>query len=249
MALQVWENDDAALNEANQVALKEMTQVPVKSRKAGGEGVVHTRTHVKFGSDGESSDEEYDEVAGDNEDAMDVEGAAQGEGKAFDDKLDDLSYLKSKASEWKDSSDDDDEEEEEEEEEAEEEEEEGGGESEGEAGEKQSKKKGHKDAAAGRHPTSGVGARGKVNFDELSEPSEGEEADVGVAGDDEPQEGGSGSNSNAATRWGDDEEGEYEDGYVKRAPFLPEIAVQYLKKRPTNAREHGWALGRCQERT
>ena len=60
----------------NAVALKEMTQVPVKSRKAGGEGVVHTRTHVKFGSDGESSDEEYEDAAR-VPGAMDVDGERQ----------------------------------------------------------------------------------------------------------------------------------------------------------------------------
>ena len=61
----------------NEVALKEMTQVPVKSRKAGGEGVVHTRTHVKFGSDGESSDEEYEDAARGRAGAMDVDGELQ----------------------------------------------------------------------------------------------------------------------------------------------------------------------------
>jgi len=29
-----------------------------------GDGIVHTRTHVKFGSGGESSDEEYEDLPG-----------------------------------------------------------------------------------------------------------------------------------------------------------------------------------------
>ena len=55
---------------------------------------MHTRTHVKFDDDGESSDEEYQDLAagkterseGGDED-MDVDGGAQGAGKAFDHEL------------------------------------------------------------------------------------------------------------------------------------------------------------------
>ena len=131
----VWENDDAALNDANAAAaIKEMTQVPVKSRKTGGEGIVHTRTHVKFDDDGGSSDEEYQDLtaskksgsAGDDEDMdvedVDVVGGAQGAGKAFDDQLDDMGYLallKTKANRWEDSEDEENEGEEEEKEEEE----------------------------------------------------------------------------------------------------------------------------------
>ena len=107
------------------------------------------------------------------------------------------------------------------------------GESDGKPEEKQAKKKGPKDGAAGKRATVGVGAGGKVNFDELSEPSEGEEADVGMADEDQLEVGGG---SRAATRWGDEEEGEYEDGYVKRAAIFPETAVYYLQKERPSAR-------------
>jgi hypothetical protein len=55
---------------------------------------VHTRTHVKFDDDGESSDEEYQDLTAGKKDkaegadeAMDVDGGVQGAGKAFDHEL------------------------------------------------------------------------------------------------------------------------------------------------------------------
>lgn len=66
-----------------------------RSRKTGGEGIVHTRTHVKFGSDGESSDGEYEDAQGGGAadagagvgDGMQVDDGVQGAGKAFDQQL------------------------------------------------------------------------------------------------------------------------------------------------------------------
>jgi multiple RNA-binding domain-containing protein 1 len=212
----VWENDDAALNDTNAAAaFKEMTQVPVKSRKAGGEGIVHTRTHVKFDDDG-SSDEEYQDLTagkksgstGDDED-MDVDGGVQGAGKAFDDQLDDMGYLKTKASVWEDSEDEAKEGEEEEEEEEEEEQ---------ESKEKHERaKEGEKGVAQKKRNVGG----GKVNFDDLSDPSENEDADEEMG---EGEVGGVEATREAATRdaggRGEEEE-EDEDGrlFITNLPY------------------------------
>lgn len=203
----VWENDDAALNDANEaseIALKQLTQVPVKSRKAGGDGIVHTRTHVKFGSDGESSDEEYEDVsgAGKGADAMDVDGGMHGDGKAFDSKLDDMAYLKTKTSEWKDSSDEEDEEDEDEEEDQ--------GESE-KSTDKQ-KEGGSSDRVTER--VKKVKDAKKVNFDELSDASGSEEGGGDEMEDSEEEE-------TKADTWVPEEDEEYEDGrlLVKNLPY------------------------------
>lgn len=220
--MQVWENDDSALNEVNEVALKELTQVPVKSRKAGGEGIVHTRTHVKFGSDGESSDEEYEDAALGGTDVMDVDGDLQGAGKAFDNQLDDMSYLKSRASEWKESSD---------EEEDEEDEDGGSGGDDAQQDilttdkkqrtEKKAEKKGE---ALSRSSQEGGPAADKINFDDLSDVSGGE-ADEDVDVDDTADAAMVEDERRGMARWGreddNEEEGDYEEGrlVVKNLPY------------------------------
>ena len=215
---QVWENDDAALNEVNEVALKEMTQVAVKSRKAGGEGVVHTRTHVKFGSDGESSDEEYNDMAKEHTDSgtIDREGGLQGDGKAFDHGLDDLTYLKMKASDWKDSSD--------EEEEAD------------DVGDEGMDQDLDENAAADENVVEqkkpSGDRKGKVNFDDLSDPSGGEEA-----GDDEIRDmevDTTETESRARPLPELDEDEEYEEGrlMIKNLPYCTteEEVMAFFKK-------------------
>ena len=84
---------------------EECQQVAVKSKKAGGEGIMHTRTHVKFDdSEAGTSDEEYEDVPKKQEDGEkeDGEGEAKGAGEdanqAFNPALDDMAYLKAKVS-------------------------------------------------------------------------------------------------------------------------------------------------------
>ena len=91
---QVWQNDDAELERAT------VQQVAVPSRKAGGEGVVHTRTHIKFegedsGDEG-ASDEEYQDIPDLAQGRGGEGGAVADDGAAFDEALDDMAYLKKK---------------------------------------------------------------------------------------------------------------------------------------------------------
>ena len=140
----------------------------------------------------------------------------QGEGKAFDAQLDDMSYLKSKTSEWKDSSD-----EEGEEEEGEEEEEEEDAQEDGKPGE-QNKKQEKKGVKEGGVRAKGCGQDvppegGKVNFDDLSDPSEDEDAEQDAGAEDFQ----TGDGAQSVVRGRTEEEGEYEEGrlVVKNLPF------------------------------
>ena len=107
----VWENEGDGLE-----AIKDVQQQAVRSKKAGGEDIMLTRTHVKFEGSDESSDEEYDDLParrGDDEDeAVDSEGEEESKSMAFSKEVDDLTYLKSKATTtWKDSDEEDSDEE------------------------------------------------------------------------------------------------------------------------------------------
>jgi len=117
---------------------------------------------------------------------------------------DDMAYLKTKTSEWKDSEDEEEEEGEEEESEDE------------ETGGKEGKKEGKKAAAQNKR-----GAVGKVNFDDLSDPSENEDGDAemgeGEAGDEEPTRDAA---THADGREGEGED-EDEDGrlFIRNLPY------------------------------
>eukprot|EP00960_Hanusia_phi_P003386 99200-Hanusia_phi.AAC.3 len=81
------------------LVLAYMRMVAVKSKKAGGEGIVHTRTHVKFDdSDAGTSDEEYEEIPAKEEEERqgNLKEAAKEGNQAFDSSLDDMAYLKAK---------------------------------------------------------------------------------------------------------------------------------------------------------
>jgi multiple RNA-binding domain-containing protein 1 len=107
----VWENEGDGLE-----AIKDVQQQAVRSKKAGGEDIMLTRTHVKFEGSDESSDEEYDDLPARKGDDEVEAGGSEGEGEsksmAFSKDVDDLAYLKSKAtSTWKDSDEEDNDEE------------------------------------------------------------------------------------------------------------------------------------------
>ncbi len=97
----IWENDDDLLTSQPAVVKQEQ----VKSKKSGGDGVLLTRTHLKF--ENEESDEEYEDApaaAGPGADDATAAApvAADTSSAAFDASVDDLQYLKGKMkSEWK----------------------------------------------------------------------------------------------------------------------------------------------------
>ena len=95
----IWENDDDLLTSQPAVVKQEV----VKSKKAGGDGVLLTRTHLKF--DASESDAEYDDAPAAAPAAMDEDApaspAADRSAVAFDASVDDLAYLRAKKAEWK----------------------------------------------------------------------------------------------------------------------------------------------------
>ncbi len=95
----IWENDDG-LQAAQPAVVK---QVLVKSKKTGGDGVLLTRTHVKFDGSDEESDGEYEDApaAADDDGVAEAAPAAADASVAFDSNMDDLAYLRAKKTEWK----------------------------------------------------------------------------------------------------------------------------------------------------